>query len=212
MRREIFHIFDENWKVYDNWFDEHPAVFQSEIRAIKKVMPPYGRGLEIGVGTARFASILSVKFGLDPSLNMLKAAREREVKVIQGVGEFLPFKDESFHFVLIVVTICFVSDPRKVLRESARVLKREGVLILGIIDRESRWGSYYEAQAAHSKFYKAARFFSAHDILKLLNDIPGAFSKVYQTLLHPPPELRKTEEPRSGHGQGGFVVFKWVKI
>lgn len=211
MRRETAHIFDENWKVYDNWFDEHPAVFQSEIRAIKKVTPASGRGLEIGVGTARFASILSVKFGLDPSLNMLKVAREREVQVVQGVGEFLPFKDESFHFVLIVVTMCFVSDPRKVLREAARVLKREGVLILGIIDRESRWGRYYEARAAHSKFYKAARFFSAHDILILLNDIPGAFSEAYQTLLHPPPELRKTERPQTGYGQGGFVVFKWTK-
>ena len=134
MRQETAHIFNENWKAYDNWFDDHPAIFQSEIKAIKKVAPLSGQGLEIGVGTARFASILPAKFGLDPSLNMLKAAREREVKVIQGVGEFLPFKDESFHFVLIVVTICFVSDPRKVRGESLRVLKREGVLILGIIE------------------------------------------------------------------------------
>ena len=211
MKRETASIFNENWKAYDDWFDDHPAIFQSEIKAIKKVAPSSGQGLEIGVGTARFASIFPVKFGLDPSLNMLKAAKEREVKVIQGVGEFLPFKDESFHFVLIVVTICFVSDPRKVLRESLRVLKREGVLILGIIDRESSWGRYYESRAAHSKFYKAARFFSSQDILNLLNYIPGALSNTYQTLLHPPPELKKTEEPQPGHGKGGFVVFKWMK-
>jgi ubiquinone/menaquinone biosynthesis C-methylase UbiE len=211
IRRETSHIFDENWKVYDNWFDEHPAVFQSEIRAIKKLMPAYGQGLEIGVGTGRFASILPVRFGLDPSWNMLKLARERKIQVVQGVGELLPFKDASFHFVLIVLTICFVSDPRKVLRESARVLKREGVLILGIIDRESHWGRYYEAKAAQSKFYKSARFFSAHDILKLLNDIPGAFSEAYQTLLHPPPELSKIERPKTSYGQGGFVILKWTK-
>jgi ubiquinone/menaquinone biosynthesis C-methylase UbiE len=211
MRRETSHIFDENWKVYDSWFDEHPAVFQSEIRAIKKVMPACGRGLEIGVGTGRFASILPVRFGLDPSWNMLKVARERRIQVVQGVGELLPFKDASFHFVLIVLTICFVSDPRKVLRESARVLKREGVLILGIIDRESHWGRYYEAKAAQSKFYRAARFFSADEILKLLDDIPGAFSEAYQTLLHPPPELSKTERPKTSYGQGGFVILKWTK-
>lgn len=211
MKRNTAHLFDENWEAYDNWFDEHPAVFRSEIRAIKKVMPARGLGLEIGVGTGRFASLLSAEFGLDPSLNMLKTARERKIKVVQGVGEFLPFRDASFHFVLIVVTICFVSDPRKVLKESARVLKREGVLILGFIDRESRWGRYYEGRAAHSKFYKAARFFSAHDILRLLNGIPGALSKAYQTLLHPPPELRKTEKTQAGYGQGGFLVFKWTK-
>lgn len=211
MRRETFHIFDANWKVYDNWFDEHPAIFQSELRAIKKLTPDSGRGLEIGVGTGRFASILPAEFGLDPSLNMLKAAKKRGVTVIRGVGEFLPFKDESFHFVLIVVTICFAPDPGKVLRESARVLKRGGVLILGIIDRESYWGRYYEARAAHSKFYKAARFFSPHDILKLLNDIPGTFREAYQTLLHPPPELKKPERPQTGFGQGGFVAFKWTK-
>ena len=83
MRRNTAYLFDENWEVYDNWFDEHPAVFRSEIRAIKKVMPARGRGLEIGVGTGRFASLLSAEFGLDPSLNMLKTARERKVKIVR---------------------------------------------------------------------------------------------------------------------------------
>jgi ubiquinone/menaquinone biosynthesis C-methylase UbiE len=211
MRHKTAHIFDENWRAYEAWFDKHPAIYQSEIKAIKKVIPSSGRGLEIGVGTARFASILPAKYGLDPSWNMLKTAREKEVQVIQGVGESLPFKDESFHFVLIVVTICFVSDPRKVLKETARILKREGVLILGIIDKDSQWGRHYESRAAQSKFYRTAHFFSSHEILNLLNDIPGALCQAYQTLFHPPPQLLEIEEPQTGYGQGGFVVFKWMK-
>src|SRR3990172_12930956 len=95
-------IFDRNWKKYEVWFEKHKATYFSELKALKKVIPE-GLGLEIGVGSGRFAQPLGAKIGIDPSRNMLKFAKERGIQVIQGVGENLPFKDNTFDFVLIQV-------------------------------------------------------------------------------------------------------------
>ena len=167
--------------------------------------------MDIGVGTARFASPLSIKFGLDPAYNMLKLAQKRDILVVQGVGEALPFKDESFHFVSIVVTISFTENPLQVLGEAFRILKKEGALILATIDRDSRWGQFYESKRSRSRFYQAARFSRAQDILNLLENFPGKTTEVYQTLFRALPDVEGIEDPRPGFGQGGFVVFKRIK-
>lgn len=117
----------------------------------------------------------------------------------------------SFHFILIVVTICFVVDPLELIKEAFRTLRKKGVLILGIIEKESRWGRFYEAKASRSKFYKAAHFFSADEILSFFKKTPGDYREAFQTLLQPPPDIRGIEEPRKGYGQGGFVVLKFIK-
>jgi len=210
MSREIIRIFNKRWKQYDEWFEKHQKIYQSEIIALKKIIPS-GLGLEIGVGTGRFASSLSVRFGLDPSFNMLKCARRRNVGVIQGLGENLPFKDESFNFILIVVTICFVDEPLNLLRESVRILRKKGELILGILEKKSAWVRFYEARADQSKFYEDAHFFSAEEILQTFKNIGIEYRGAYQTLLQSPPDISKIEEPRKGFGQGGFVVLKAVK-
>ncbi len=211
MQREKVRIFDDNWKAYDQWYERHQAIFRSEIRTLKRVTSTSGLGLEIGVGTGRVALSLSVPYGLDPSIKMLKLAKERGIQVVQGVGEALPFKNETFHFALIVVTICFVENPFKVIKEAFRILQKKGVLILGIIDRESNWGRFYEAKASQSKFYEAAHFFSSEEILELLLKASGEYRESYQTLYQSPSEIQETEDPRIGYGKGGFVVFKSIK-
>jgi len=112
-------IFEKKWQEYDKWYDDHEAVYKSELHAVKELIPK-GTGLEIGVGTGRFAAPCHVEFGIDPSINMLHLAKKRNVKVVQGVGEKLPFKNDSFHFILIMVTLCFLNDVSKVIHESKR--------------------------------------------------------------------------------------------
>jgi ubiquinone/menaquinone biosynthesis C-methylase UbiE len=180
----------------------------SEIKALEKVMPS-GRGLEVGVGTGRFAVPLSAAFGLDPSFNMLKLAKARKIKVVQGFGEELPFKNQSFHFISIVFTIEFVDDPIRVLKEAARTLKKNGTLILGLLDRESEWGKYYGRNTGRNRFFRS---FTPEEILKIFKNIRLEFKEAFQTLFQPPPDIKKIEEPRRGYGQGGFVVLKSKKI
>lgn len=61
--------------------------------------------LEIGVGTGRFAMHFPHVIGIDPSLNALKMAERRGVKTVRANGEHLPFEDETFGCILIVVTL-----------------------------------------------------------------------------------------------------------
>jgi len=60
-------IFDKYYKKYDAWYEKNKFAYLSEIGALKKVVPNKGEGLEIGVGTGRFASRLGIKYGADPS-------------------------------------------------------------------------------------------------------------------------------------------------
>lgn len=106
-------------------------------------MPWQGLGLEIGVGTGRFAVPLGVKVGVDPSMAMLAYAAERGVLGIQGIAEDLPFKNAIFNFALVVTTICFVGDARRMLVEARRVLKPGAPLVIGFVDRDSALGQYY---------------------------------------------------------------------
>src|SRR3972149_6201638 len=91
-------VFDRNWEKYDNWFENHGDIYSLELKALKKGVPE-GLGLEIGVGSGRFAQPLGAKIGVDPSRNMLKLAKKRSIQVILGTGENLPFKENTFDFV-----------------------------------------------------------------------------------------------------------------
>ena len=64
---------------YENWFTEHLCVYEAELRAVKALLPEDSRGLEIGVGTGRFAKPLGIKTGLEPSVQMREIARNRRI-------------------------------------------------------------------------------------------------------------------------------------
>ncbi len=203
-------VFDRYYKRYDSWYDKNKFAYLSELEAIKKVLPEKGRGLEIGVGTGRFAAPLGIKYGVDPCARMLEIARARGVDVKLGYGEKLPFRDASFDYAAIIITLCFVKDPVRVLEEARRVLKRRAKIILAIIDKGSFLGRFY--QRKKSVFYKQARFFSVKCLSDLLRDTGfGGFS-CYQTLFRPLVGLNSIEKPQKGFGKGGFVVITGEKI
>jgi len=54
---------------------------------VRVLLPWQGLGLEIGVGTGRFAAPLGIKVGVDPSMAMLAYAAERGVLGRQGTIE-----------------------------------------------------------------------------------------------------------------------------
>lgn len=203
-------VFDKNWEKYEDWFEKHKDIYFSELKALKKVMPE-GFGLEVGVGSGRFAQPLGAKIGIDPSKNMLKLANERGIQGIQGAGENLPFKNSIFDFVLIVVTLCFVEDPIYVLNEASRVLKKGGGLIIGDINKDSQLGRLYEAKRKKSDFYRAAVFYSSNEIIEMFDRVGIRYLESYQTLMLPSTTPEILEEPEKGLGKGGFVVIVGVK-
>ena len=208
MKKEIIDHFERTSKDYDEWYDAHQALYQSEIEAMKKVVPS-GAGLEIGVGTGRFAAPLDVRFGLDPAIKMLRLAKKRGICVVQGLGESLPFKADSFDFVQLVFVIEFVDNLNLFLSEAVRALRRSGVLILGFIDRDSQWGRFYAREPSPRKYFHPP---SPAEILENFKKTGLEFREASQTLFQPPPDICRKEEPLDGYGKGGFVVFKAIKI
>ena len=203
-------VFDRYYKRYDAWYDKNKFAYLSELEVIKKVLPKRGRGLEIGVGTGRFAVPLGIKYGIDPSKKMLEIAEKRGVKVHLGSGEKLHFKNSSFDYVAIIITLCFVKDPVKVLSEARRVLKKNGKIIIGIVDRESFLGKFYPKKK--SVFYKQATFFSVREVTRLLKKTGFIKLSYYHTLFRLPEKIASIEKPKRGSGKGGFVVISGEKI
>lgn len=203
-------VFDKNAKEYDEWFEKHPAVFESELNALKGHVPQTGTGLEVGVGTGRFTKALGVQFGVEPAAAMRVVAQSRGVNVVDGVAEKLPHPDGSFDFVLFVTTLCFVRDPLQALKEAHRVLKPDGLIVVGIVDKNSPLGTRYSKSTTNA-YYRFARFIAASELETWLIQVGFKELQSSQTLMTDPEILHKSELSKSGYGEGGFVVFSGTK-
>jgi ubiquinone/menaquinone biosynthesis C-methylase UbiE len=176
---------------------------------MRKVLPQNKRGLEIGVGTGRFAAGLGIATGIDPSRNMLEVAQGRGVNVREGFGEDLPFPNEAFDYAALIITLCFVKKPKKVLEEARRILRKDGRIIIGIVDRESFLGKFYRKKK--SVFYEQARFLGVGEVTNMLKEAGFAAFSYFQTISVLPERMISVEKPRRGFGKGGFVVVSAKK-
>lgn len=127
--------FEKNILKYEDWFKENKYAYQSKVNETKDILPNFDNGIEIGVGSGKFALPLGIKLGIEPSFEMRKIAESRGIRVIDGVAENLPLEDESFDLVLMVTTLCFLDDPRKAFSEVYRILKPQGFFINGFVDK-----------------------------------------------------------------------------
>lgn len=205
---ETFGLLTER---YENWFERHPAAYVSELLALRAILPWQGEGLEIGVGTGRFAAPLGIGWGVDPSRAMLEVAERRGVVATPGVAEALPFPDARFDRALMVTTVCFVDDVRRSFAEMFRVLRPGGIAALGFVDRASPLGQKYLAEKDANPFYREARFYATRELIDLLGGAGFADPVTVQTLFTPLDAMTTVEPIREGHGQGGFVALRVVK-
>ena len=196
--------FNEQANEYDAWFEKNKDLYQAELEALRAFIPA-GHGVEIGVGTGRFAAPLGISVGVEPASQMAKLARQRGIVVQEAVAEALPFADNSFDFAVMVTVICFLDDVAKAFMEAWRILKPRGTLVVGFIDRDSELGRIYDQKKRQSSFYRDATFYSASEVETLLTktDFSG-FSYRQTLLLGEATDLRV----REGHGNGGFVVIR----
>jgi ubiquinone/menaquinone biosynthesis C-methylase UbiE len=203
--------FEKHTQEYEAWFENNRIIYESELRAIKEQLPKKGEGIEVGVGSGRFAAPLSIKLGVEPSAKMRELAQDRGVAAIDGVAEHLPFDDCRFDFVLMVTTICFLDDIKAAFKEAFRVLKPGGNLIIGFIDKNSPVGKLYEQQQSKSVFYKEAVFYSIDEVNSYLKKSGFVELKFTQTIFHRLSEIKNLEPVKKGYGQGSFVVAKALK-
>jgi SAM-dependent methyltransferase len=198
--------FEAHTDRYEDWFEEHEAAYRAELDAVDRLLPAGGRGLEIGVGSGRFAAPLGVGVGVDPSGAMLDRAHRRGIDVVRGVAEFLPFRAGAFDAALVVTTICFVDDVPRTLAEAARVLAPGGRLVVGFVDEDSPLGRRYRETQAENPFYRDAVFVSTEELVGALEDAGFTDFEFVQTVYHPPGDVDDDEPVESGYGEGSFVA------
>jgi len=96
--------------------------------------------LDVGCGCGTFVKACLNRgldaVGLDPEQDFLEIAKMKGVgsSVIRAVGESLPFREESVDIVTSNSVLEHVQNPGKVVRESFRLLKPNGVLWLNFPD------------------------------------------------------------------------------
>ncbi len=203
--------FDRFTADYDTWFEAHTAVYESELAAIRTLLPAAGVGIEIGVGTGRFAAPLGVRFGIEPSRTMAIIAQQRGVKVAVSVAEQLPFGSLRFDFALMVTTVCFLDDLATAFKEGYRVLKPGGKFLIGLIDRDSQLGQVYEEHKSENVFYRDATFHSVTEVVSHLAQTRFSQFEFAQTISGALSDIHAPQPVKNGYGKGAFVMIRAVK-
>jgi len=108
-------------RAYHHWWSQKMISF----------VRPQGRILDNGCGIGHFAEFLGGfdVIGLDISTEMLKYARKRYKKVVQGDAQNLPFPNEYFDTVLARSLLHHLPDPYQGVSEICRVLVPGGRVI-----------------------------------------------------------------------------------
>ncbi|MBC6368479.1 class I SAM-dependent methyltransferase [Algoriphagus sp. AK58] len=205
--------FDLHTDEYEAWFENYPDVFQSEVEAIRSQMqelPENLQGIEVGLGTGRFALELGIKEGIEPSENMRNLALERGIEVMDAWAENLPYKDLHFDFVLFV-TICYLEDVPRAMKEAYRVLKSGGSVIVAFIDKNGIVGKQYEAKRSRSTFYRQAHFYGVEEVLAILKNAGFKLPVITQTIFGDLDQIKEVQIARPGYGEGSFVVIRAKK-
>jgi len=205
VKTEPFEVYH---KRYEEWFIKYKHAYESEILALKRMLPNFSSGVEIGAGTGRYALPLGIRMGLEPAKRPSVLALSRGLEVIRGIAEEMPFKTSSFDLELMVTTICFLDDIWKALLEVKRTLKPDGYLITGYVDKDSKLGRAYQQRKEENPFYGEATFYGTSEIVKILTKIGfGKFSFV-QTIFKELEEIKSLEPVKDGYGEGSFVVIR----
>ncbi len=206
-------LFDQHVAEYDAWFDQYPFVFQSEIEAVREMLPIGEKllGIEVGLGTGRYSQALQIKEGIEPSENMRVVAIKRGIETMDAVAEKLPYGDLRFDFVLMLFSIAYFNRLDVAFAEAFRVLKNDGALVIGFIDKNSIIGKQYELRKPESTFYRHANFYSVDKIVQELTDAGFRHFSFCQTLFGELDSINEFQPSKEGYGEGSFVVLKALK-
>ncbi len=102
----------------------------------------HGRLLSVGCGTGIIEEEIRKKGNevicLEPSPEIIEYARKR-IDVVEGYAEKMPFKEHSFDGVFFITSLEFVDDYRKAIEESYRVMKKNGILIIMMLNFSSNY-------------------------------------------------------------------------
>lgn len=157
--------------------EDRRTIWESILTAIDRHAPlaPGERVLDIGGGLDTVLDFLpsAQRFALDPLASRLAPlGLSREIANTSGVFERMPYRDGAFDRVFLMNVLDHVRSPGEGLREIARVLRPDGVLVLSVDTFSGRrylekrvhkwWGRVRRARTKHPWV------FSIEDVQRLL--------------------------------------------
>jgi ubiquinone/menaquinone biosynthesis C-methylase UbiE len=117
--------------------------FEHHLKPLERITgPPNGRPLlDVGCYTGVFVEIAARHgwdaWGLEPSHWAVEQARARGLHVVQGTLDTAELPEAGFDVVTMWDVIEHLTDPRRALQRSHRLLKPGGLLVVHTIDIES---------------------------------------------------------------------------
>lgn len=195
---------------FDSWLEKHPFVFESELSAIQEVLPETKvlSGIEVGLGTGRYCAAIGIKEGVETTKAMRKEAQKRGILTRNAVAGKLPYDDLKFDFVLMVSSVSLFERLDSAFHEANRVLKNDGALVIGFIDKESTIGQYLKFHKSHNPFYQCANLYSVDRIISELTQAGFQHFTLKQTLFGDLESITSYQPVWNGYGNGSFVVIK----
>lgn len=120
----------------------HRAEQQRKLKALVPLIDitPESWFLDVGCGTGvAFPSFnCAYKFGLDPSIELLKRVPKTQPAhgcVINGQGERLPFRPASFDVVLCLTAFHNFDNPTAGIEEMRRVCREDGIIVITVLKK-----------------------------------------------------------------------------
>ncbi len=118
--RERYRAIRPGWKSSG---DQLEAMVRSHVTARSRI-------LDLGCGRGGVVELLwrevELAAGLDPDSPSLSEHRAQGMPVVRGVGERMPFVDESFDLIVCLWVLEHLKDPVEAFREVRRVLRPRG--------------------------------------------------------------------------------------
>ena len=129
-------------RVIKNPRDSYKELFEKEKLFLRKTIKPNSIVLDIGCGDGRiiseFKDIPSEIIGIDSDKKAIEDAQRRfskedKIKIKKGNAFELPFENEYFDYVLLMMTLVnFSKNKLKALSEMKRVLTKSGSIIISV--------------------------------------------------------------------------------
>lgn len=207
-------IFNDDATNYDSWYesDEGKFVLTEENNLLEEILKnvDVDFALDAGCGTGEHTRILSKHaksiIGIDISENMLQEAKKKSIQNTSFIeGNILDshFADNQFDLIISLAMFEFIDDKDKLMDELYRILKPQGLLVIGTIQKGSSYYNLYMSDFfQQNTVFKYATFISKEELSKYFaKDLVECKECLYK------PYGAEAETSNIG----SFMIAKWKK-
>ena len=140
--KNIAHQYDDKVNEYDSY--AHDVLFGMTYQYVNPNELLLDLGIGTGLSSIQFSKVGLKVYGVDKSEEMLNICKSKtfatELKIHNLLDDKLLFKDDLFDHVICCGVLHFIGNLENLFKESARVIKRNGIFAFLITPEEEREG------------------------------------------------------------------------